>query len=471
MASSRLTICLIIKLIWSISDRPKMSHEGIALNLQMEKFDCEGDSSSVSARWERWKRAFYIYLQASGTVQNEKKKAALLHFGGLDLQEIFYNIPGADVQESVDVNVFETAISKLDAYFAPKQCTLYERHVFRLIQQEPTEKFEKFVLRLRQQANKCQFKDKDEHIMDQVIEKCFSNDLRRKILKAGDDITLDRIISEANALEAVNRQMDEFGKPKSSEQTVNKIDTIRANQRGRCGRCGNFRHSSNSEKCPAREKDCLKCGLRGHFRQWCKTKMNPKRKSEELKPNYNTKIPKLQSKRTSEVNQINEEDKNKQTETSYIFHIDEDLEVECSIGGAKVSMVIDSGCKHNLITGITWDVMKKQQVVVTNQIAKPNVNFVAYGSSEPLEVRGCFDATLKIGHKHEIATFYVIANGTRNLLGKQTAMSMGILKIELDRTVNQVEKKDEGIFPKFKDVLIEVHIDKAVPAISQPYRY
>lgn len=53
--------------------------------------------------------------------------------------------------------MFKSAIEKLDTYFAPKQSKVYERHVFRLIKQEENEKFDKFLVRMRQQANKCYF--------------------------------------------------------------------------------------------------------------------------------------------------------------------------------------------------------------------------------------------------------------------------------------------------------------------------
>ncbi|CAH1995673.1 unnamed protein product [Acanthoscelides obtectus] len=114
--------------------RPKMSH------LSLEKFECNGESTSVGARWERWKRALFIYLEAANIDRDIKKRTSLLHFGGLDLQEVFYNIPGANVEPAEGVDVFETAISKLDAYFAPRQSKVFERHTFRPLKQEP-EKF------------------------------------------------------------------------------------------------------------------------------------------------------------------------------------------------------------------------------------------------------------------------------------------------------------------------------------------
>ncbi|GBP75786.1 hypothetical protein EVAR_65418_1 [Eumeta japonica] len=222
--------------------------------LSLEKFDCNGESTSVGVRWERWKRALFIYLEASNIDKDVKKKASLLHFGGLDLQEVFYNIPGANIEPSEGVDVFEVAISKLDSYFAPKQSRVYERHTFRLLKQEPEEKFEKFLVRLRKQADKY------------------------------------RVITEANTLELVNKQLEEFkdlAKSNGNEE-VNKVnsrfkrnfDKPRNVQHG-CGRCGNPRHVATDTKCPARDKECLKCGLKGHFRQYCRTRQAFKRKIEK----------------------------------------------------------------------------------------------------------------------------------------------------------------------------------------------
>lgn len=57
-------------------------------------------------------------------------------------------------------------------YFAPKQSRIYERYLFRLTKQEEGEQFERFLLRLRNHADKCQFHSKEEHIIDQITEKC-----------------------------------------------------------------------------------------------------------------------------------------------------------------------------------------------------------------------------------------------------------------------------------------------------------
>lgn len=431
----------------------------------LERFECEGDVSSVSVRWERWKRSLNIYLEAAGIETQAKKRASLLHFGGVELQEIFYNIPGANATEG---DLFEIAIKKLDNYFAPKQSKVYERHIFRLLRQESGEKFEKFLVRLRLQAKKCQFdKNEDEQIIDQITEKCKADELRKKILKTGDMITLDEIVAEANALEVIDRQLGDFGTKPGEHQAVNKIAMEKKEkylQFRTCSRCGRKNHLGSDNNCPARGKTCLYCGVLGHFAIQCRNKQTLKRKLEREVPNKNNY---QRNKRYQTTNNI-EETANITTDDGgidYIFNIGDDAKVTCNIGGVNVEMLIDSGCKHNLITDQTWNKLKKNKVQVCNQEANPAKTFVAYGSATPLKLMGAFDADIKLAGTSLNTTFYVIKNGTRDLLGRVTATSLGVLQINVN--CNQIEVE---AFPKFKDVLVTIPIDETVKPVIQPYR-
>lgn len=441
----------------------------------LEKFECEGDINSVSVRWEKWKRSLYVYLEAAGIDTNEKKRASLLHFGGPELQEIFYNIPGAHVTSNPDeenpVNVFDIAVKKLDEYFAPRQSKVYERHLFRLLRQGTPEKFEKFLVRLRQQATKCQFTNAEENIIDQITEKGSSDDLRKKILKVGDKMTLNDIISEANALEAIERQLTNFDNKDITTQGINKIfsdkrnDKVRNRRGDNCSRCGSNRHLARDRSCPAREKSCLNCGIIGHFRNQCRTKQPQKRRFERERERPNNNF----EKRPKGVNSVeastNITPKSEPTNYDYVFNVNNDASVTCKVGGANIKMVIDSGCNHNLITRKTWEQMEKNNARIINQNPKPQEKFVAYGSVTPLKLLRSFEADIQIGNKIASATFYVVADGSRNLLGRLTATSLEVLKIDLP--VSAVESKG---FPKFKDVLVEIPVDEKVRPVSQPYR-
>lgn len=441
----------------------------------LEALDVEGDNASIGSRWEKWKRALLIYLDAAEVTSAQKKRATLLHFGGTGLQEIYYNLPGAHAEATDGVDVFKIAVEKLDEFFLPKQNRVYERHMFRLIKQEEGEKFERFLVRLRKQANKCDFDKKDDHLIDQITEKCVSSELRKKILTIGDSITLEKIVTEANTLEIVNNQLENYGNKKEADQEVNAIfnknkkdDTTQNKQstykKKSCGRCGSSRHQSNDETCSARGKTCHSCGKIGHYRQYCKTLKGPmKRRNEEERTLRD-------DTRYARNNSQNAKDnKKRKIEVDYVFNVDDDATVECSLGGIKTNMLVDSGCKVNLITKETWETLKSQGAKVENQIPKPNKILFAYGSDTPLDIKGSFETTIAIKNRKENATVYVISGGTRDLLGKETATSLGVLRIGVE--VNRIsDNKPVQPFPKLKDVLIQIPIDDTIKPVSQPYR-
>lgn len=432
----------------------------------LENFDCDGDPSGVGLKWERWKRGLNIYLEAANIDKPEKKRATLLHMGGLPLQEIYYNIPGAHVDSSndPDIDVYQIAVSKLNEYFAPKQSRVYERHIFRLMKQETGEKFEKFLIRLRKQADRCKFSDKDESLIDQITEKCSSVELRKKILQSGDSITLDTIIQDANTLESVTRQLDEFG-TKNPESTINKVHTRKntynksgagKSKESKCFRCGN---DHIGKQCPALSVKCNKCGKTGHYARCCKTERLTKRSFQNSPKDV---VP--AKKPRQEGTNSNKE------EVDYVFHLDDDSQIKCILGGVETTLLIDSGSTCNLLTDKTWNNLKGQKIEVHDQVKSPNKVFLAYGSKQPLVVIGSFKTMTKIQDKTEEATFYVIKDGTKDLLGKVTAIALGVLHIgpKVQSVLHTAEAASP--FPKFKNVLIEIPVDTTVKPVSQPYR-
>ncbi|KAJ0171376.1 hypothetical protein K1T71_012926 [Dendrolimus kikuchii] len=366
----------------------------------LESLDCDGDPASVGIRWEKWKRALGLYLLATGVTTPEAKRAVLLHMGGLPLQEIYCNIPGAHLETVADNDndIFTVAINKLNEYFAPKQSRVYERHLFRLIKQESGEKFDKFLVRLRHQSSKCKFTDPDEHMIDQITDKYESAKLRKIILTLGDEVSLDKITLEANALETVNRQHNNFGLPGPIQIRVSVVF------------------------CPARDKKCLKCGFIGHFRKQCRTRVN-KRKLHDNPPKTNQTI------------HPDKKLKIKPDEVDYIFHIEGDDTIRCILGNIEIDMLIDSGSKYNIVSDETWEALKSKKNHIENQVKNPNKTFMAYGSQYPLMVLGAFDSTIMVNSEFPSvkATFYVIKNGTRNLLGKETAIKLGSPKAPKDK--------------------------------------
>jgi len=152
-----------------------------------QPFDCV-DPSQIATRWRRWQRSFDYYIEARGTADPLQKKALLLHTAGINVQDVFETltlpVPGEQDDE------YSLPIRALDNYFLPQTNMPYERHCFRQLQQGYNETVDRFVTRLRQQVDFCNFAEqKDDHIRDQLIDMCKSDILRRQLLDKRTDIS------------------------------------------------------------------------------------------------------------------------------------------------------------------------------------------------------------------------------------------------------------------------------------------
>ena len=112
------------------------------------------------------------------------------------------------------------------------QCNIpFERHLFRQIRQLENELVNEFICRLRHQASNCNFGNAlDEQIRDQVVEKCYSRDLRAKFLEKT-DLKLTDIAAIAKSFETVAVQLKSVDKPvefgANDEEGSEDINTVR----------------------------------------------------------------------------------------------------------------------------------------------------------------------------------------------------------------------------------------------------
>lgn len=185
--------------------------------MELQPFDYTLYEENCGHEWKNWLRSFEWYLKAYRVEKEEDKFVKLLHLAGRKVQEIFETLPIPPSVKEVargplatgftpHLSEYELAIAKLNEFFEPKKNSTYERHVFRLIKQEKNEKISIFTMRLRTQADKCDFGDAmEDNVKDQIIEKCSSSRLRRELLKLG-DAKLDKVLKTAKIFEAIDEQ-------------------------------------------------------------------------------------------------------------------------------------------------------------------------------------------------------------------------------------------------------------------------
>lgn len=218
-----------------------------------------------------------------------------------------------------------------------------------------------------------------------------------------------------------------------------------------CFGCGRRGHAKGSERCPAKQAQCLRCRRPGHFAKWCTKRLgsdcNDAPPSKRIKVVYETGKPTDTEKKDEDICYV-------MGQNTFKF----------TVGGVEIPMAIDSGAAANLVDDVTW---KKLSAAGANVQFQPEVDrtFKAYGSEKPLEMTGKFTAEIQAGKYKTIAVFYIAKNGRQCLLGDETAKLLNVLKIGYN--INSVRSSG---FPKIKGIVVEIPIDPSVKPIQQPYR-
>ena len=114
----------------------------------------------------------------------------------MDLQEIFAALPGSDAGDGYD----GTCIL-LSNYFLPKRNKRHERHIFHTSTHVLLKQFHNMLPGLRNLAKT--FADAPDTIVDQIIEKCTSSKLRKRLLREK-DLTLDKTLEIAQLMESTD---------------------------------------------------------------------------------------------------------------------------------------------------------------------------------------------------------------------------------------------------------------------------
>lgn len=466
----------------------------------VKPFMVDAHGSDAGREWARWKRNFNYFVEFNNVRESGRKKQLLLLLGGDLLQELHENLPDATgtagpmIGGYGIVDEYKALVTKLDEHFDSALNVTVERHIFNQMRQTGGETIEQFAIKLRTQAKRCEFGDQtDSCIRDRVIAGCTSTEFRRDVLKFANASLVD-VLNQAKIAEAVEIQTKAFKAAPSygaSEAPVNRITDAKV-----CGRCGRAAHSKPDD-CPAVGKTCFKCGKTGHFQHKCcsvrpageQTGPTKRESGNQRHQSYNKKRweKSNQHQRVSNVNKVqdNEPSENGTVATvaaaskdsQYIFCINgaagsASNRIAVKVGGVAIGMTIDSGSKYNIIDHDSWQLLKNSQCKLITMTTDADQQFKGYGGNQ-LEVRGMVEAVLEVGDVAKVARFYVVKQKGSPLLGLDSAIKFGVLRINTvgdEKLVSAIDSSGIKEFNAIKDVEVELSIDPNVTPVWQHYR-
>ncbi|KAK9687929.1 hypothetical protein QE152_g35916 [Popillia japonica] len=107
--------------------------------------------------WERWKKSFNNYMEASDLAKaNDKRKIAiLLNLLSEDGQEVMDNFAFTSTD---DAGKFDKVMEKFEEFCVPQKNLTVESFNFFAVHQRENEPFESFLMELQTKAASCELK-------------------------------------------------------------------------------------------------------------------------------------------------------------------------------------------------------------------------------------------------------------------------------------------------------------------------
>ena len=509
-----------------------------------EKFDPEEGHTSVLEAFQEFVSQFqYSYdamnreppsstreepaIRAWGSL--DRRKVFLGRFAHRNLQKLYEELTTVENREAMTfadmVRVF------IDRFKASTNLSLANFN-FRKIQQEEKESFEAFTIRVKREANNCDFKCNNTctvsntMVRDQILFGTKDTEIRKNALK--DQWTLDDLLAKGRAIEA-----SDFGAAVIKQEPVEDIkrtkpgkysrknnypsqkkgnssrfgnsqkEDLNSTRRSRCKKCSSSR-CDGGKRCPAAKISCFACGKPGHFRgaDICKKKFTrrSRRVDERGSSSVETSSEGEPYDSESEGHESSSEEEANQDGKSgpRLSRIYSRIPTVRRIGGRRYSRlrktesryIVDVIIKEKKVpsfcdTGADVCVMSRKNAKRTGlKILPTSMRVRPFGS----RTRKCLgEAVCTVRHGANIANtkFYIMDMNVETLLSGTVCEELGIITLhtEADNKVRRTPgtpepkaklmKKFPSIFSgvgTLKGYKVRFFIDETVPPVYQPAR-
>lgn len=353
-------------------------------------------------------------------------------------------------------------------------------------------------------------------------------------------VSFNRQPNRRHNLKNINKEnsnnSNNFNNNQRDNRNSNNKNNNNSNNNQKCRNCGNNWHPNGRENCPARNFSCNRCGKQGHFAKVCMSNSNnnninnngsnKNNQSETRRSvnnvdsnnrscnsnqyqqdtnftttnnmknnnmrNNNTQSKNVQNNGRQNNNnnnhmhlqninvsgnqryQMNYDDSDSEYSTFNVGNTNSTLPTtNVFVNGTQISFTIDTGSSANIISKNVFD--KFLNTTVLTSAASDKI--FPYNSTMKLPVVGKFKAVLKHGANETQTNVFVIDSEAQSLLGYQTSISLGIVKmifqVESEITSKYVEHRYPEIVHgvgKLKDHQVHLHIDPNVQPTAQKHR-
>ena len=375
------------------------------------------------SQWPEWRERFCRYRIATRLHKDDGdiQVSSLIYAMGRQAENIFKSFR-FESREPSDIGPapadpkddFDIVLEKFEQYFVPKRNTIHERALFYQRSQQPGESVEAFVRSLHELAAHCRFEEKEsEHVRDRLISGMLDKDMSLKLQLEQDNLTLEKAVDSARHCELVKSQNESqvnfvtkgYNQKKRQQQRYGKRQQApdrRQPSGSICGQCGYTHRSPGPDACPAKSRQCNKCGKHGHFGKMCR---------KSAKPSIHEVKETVAYDETYFCGSINCDD------SSPAWKVDLDLN---DVKGHPVTFKLDSGADVSVMSDSNYKQLRPRPSLKT---VKANLN----SPGGPLNCRGQFIAKATVKGTVYHFRVIVVENDVENLLSRGVASRMNLM--------------------------------------------
>lgn len=421
----------------------------------MEPYNAETEE------WSHWTERLEQYFDLNN-IKEEKQVAMLLTMVGSKGYALFRNLCLPDLPKT---KTFEELKEKMQNHIQPPPSEIAERYKFKQCMQREGEDIKTFCARMKGLSTHCNFgTELSKHLRDQFVCGTRSSSTKEKLLRSGKDLTFDKAVEIASAMETAHRDSTSMNQLLQESSSMNVIKERKAHHKASgkkqtdssdsnydsCKHCGKNNHISS--RCRYKNYKCNNCGLKGHLASICRRKKENSFNENKKGNKYN------KDKNVEKQNYIEKEIFDKS------FNFEDDLNYFDSTGDDKVFVTvkidkkpvkfeIDSGSPITAISSEFYE----ENFKANYELKETNRKFKSYINQSMIPL-GVFDVNVTYKHKSNMLDVMVMPNGSNPIMGRKWLRILGILndKTSVGNNTLLINKIDEKVlFEKYACVFTE----------------
>ncbi|XP_033123153.1 uncharacterized protein LOC117121877 [Anneissia japonica] len=447
---------------------------------------------NMKTNWQIFKQLWTSYELLTGLKNQamEYRVAAFVTCIGQKALEIHTGLP---FKTEEDKGNLDTILKLWEEYCCGQTNVIYERFCFNKCDQNTSETFDQYLVKLRKLASSCEYGNMaSDMIRDRTVCGIRDDDIRKELLNES-TLTLESCIKMVKSFEATAKQAKTMSHSGSTNSVNHDVSYISKRKQGTtkkfqgnrkpCKFCGQT-HVWGRDNCPAYDKRCSSCGNKGHFEIKCGDFQNLS-KSQKSQSSYRKKSRKPIKSSAKNIRALGSDTSDSQSDTSEFSEYEE----QCSLidvyepDNENVHNVQPKGTKSGTIvakmylhktrepvimqvdSGASCNVLPAQYLPANVVLTKTSKKLRMY-SNDMVPVLGTCKLRLKNPRngKRYLVPFYVISNlkGSLHklpLLGSTTAQQMQLISVNHENIAIVNELQDEMSNVKTKENLCQEYRD------------